>query len=82
MSKADTHPYHSVNIDLTEQALAREVAEESGIDIHIRQPKRIKNPLPKEGHEFVGVYCETKEDTILFERAFRQRRWEDSKDSE
>ena len=79
MSKADTHPYHSVSIDLTEQALAREVATECGIDIHIRQPKRIKNTKTKEGHDFVGVYCKTQTDAVRFERAFERRRWEDSK---
>ena len=79
MSKADTHPYHSVNIDLTEQVLAREVATESEIDIHIRQQKRIKNQKTKEGHDFVGVYCQTQSDAARFERAFERRRWEDSK---
>ena len=79
MSKVDTHPHHSVNIDLTERDLANEIAVESEIDIHIRQQKRTKSPRTKEGHDFVGVYCKTESDTVRFERAFEQRRWEDSK---
>jgi len=56
MSKVDTHPHHSVNIDLTERDLANEIAVDSEIDINIRQQERTKSPRTKEGHDFVGVY--------------------------
>ena len=83
MSKADTHLYLSLPIDLTDQDLAREVASAVEITIDIRRPYFSGTGGTEDWDaNKIGVYCETEEEAALFKRAFGLRSWAGSKSQE
>ena len=72
--------HHSLNVFLTEKAVAGEVSAEAGIDIEFKEPLWLGSGRPEDSPgDMLGVFCKTKDDAAWFKRAFRQRRWEDGK---